>query len=210
MTLVRPGDVGLQLLFDEPTDITLLELSSTFYDFGLLYDWSVLVTIPEYSGYRFGQGFWYRNGRPIFPEHRLYVRSIRQESPIAALLLIPAVAAGAGIPWALLQSIEKIQNWKLNRRKLEAEVEELEARREERLAAAARAVEELEQATARSEIAQLDLAAKHHVEIEERAGEDDAERIERRVIARLEADPLTVADADFFELTDLGEPTDDA
>ena len=128
MAIMLPGDIGLSMKFDERDKLSLLGLSSTFYDLTLLYDWSVLVAVPAYRNFNFTRNFWYRRGRPVDPEHALYVDAIRHDSPLGLELIIPAIGGAAGVPWILLQSIEKIQNWRLNRRKLRAEVEELESR----------------------------------------------------------------------------------
>lgn len=125
--------VAIQLTFEEKGDfyilrqkkLTILELSSFIYDFSLLHDCVALSTIPEYENYYFSQYFWYRKGRPLHPEHQLYLNKISYNSPLGLEVIIPATAAALGMPLLIIQAVEKIQNWKLNREKLKFEVEKL-------------------------------------------------------------------------------------
>jgi hypothetical protein len=198
---VHEGDIGLNFVFEKPRDMSLLDLSSTFYDVTLLYDWTVLTSVSEYADFRFTGTFWYRNRRPIQPQHQLYVRRVRHESPVGLELLIPAVVAAAGVPWALLQSFEKVRNWRLNRKKLEGEVKELEARNKERILAIERGKAERDEAIIRSEIARRELVDRPEGG---RHSDQPPQKVQQRIIDRLNRDSLNVVDASFEELAQPG------
>jgi hypothetical protein len=199
MSQTHRGDIGLRVQFEERQDLTALALSSTIYDFNLLYDWAVLVSVPEYEGYRFSQFFWFRNGRPVRNAHALHVHWIRHESPLGVELIIPLAAAAASVPWVLLQSIQKIQNWRLDRRKLQAEVRDLESRDDQRRAELQKVEAERDAAQYQREIARLELEDRKD-EIARRATEIPSAEIERRLVQRIEQADLTAVDADFIEL----------
>ena len=124
---------GLRLTFEENSDfpinkhdaVSILELSSLLYDFNLLHDCVTLTALKDYNDYRFTQYFWYRKGRPLKPEHQLYLNKIHHKSPLMLEVLLPATLAGLTIPWLIIQATEKICNWRLNREKLKLEVENL-------------------------------------------------------------------------------------
>jgi hypothetical protein len=115
----------LRLVFSEEERPLLLNISSLLYDFELLHDFSLLICAEDYSDYRFSRNFWYRTGRPIKIEHRLRAAKIVKESPLTVELIIAAVPVATGALWVLLQAIEKVQNWRLNREKLRLEIDKL-------------------------------------------------------------------------------------
>lgn len=106
--------------------VTIETLSSFLYDLNLLNDCLALALIDQYSDYNFSQFFYYRKGRPLKKEHKLYLNKINHNSPLGLEVIIPLAASAAGIPWLILQSAQKIRNWKLERRKLEIEVQKAE------------------------------------------------------------------------------------
>lgn len=111
----------LKLLFIEDKYLPLLDVCSLMYDIVLAHDLGVILTEKEYSDYKFGRFFWYRGGRPLKPYHSLRTLRIIKESP----LVLEVVLTSIGGIWILLQIINKIQNWSLNREKLKLEVEKL-------------------------------------------------------------------------------------
>lgn len=117
----------LELKFREEKQSLMLDITSLFYDLELLHDLSVLVSEEEYKDFHFSQNFWHMNGRPIKDYHRLKVARIIKNSPLILEVVIPSL----GAIWVLLQIIEKIRNWDLNREKLELEVKKL--RRDEEM-----------------------------------------------------------------------------
>jgi hypothetical protein len=120
----------LRLEFHEDDCPFLLDISSLLYDFELLHDFSLILCVEDYSHYGFSRFFWYRNGRPIKREHKLRAARIVKESPLTIELILASVSISSGALWILLQAIEKIQNWKLNREKLKLEVEKLRIEKE--------------------------------------------------------------------------------
>jgi len=122
----------MKLVFEDVKKPYLLDITSLLYDFELIHDFSLLSTAEEYSNYRFSQIFWYRNGRPLKPNHKLRVIRIEKLSPLTVELLIASVVVTSGALWTLAQIIEKVANWKLNRRKLWLEVQKLEREERER------------------------------------------------------------------------------
>lgn len=112
---------SLKLQFIENKYPLLLDISSLLYDLVLTHDFSVIITEKEYFNYEFSQYFWYRQGRPIKPYHRIRTAKIIKESP----LVLEVIIASLGGIWVLLQIIDKVQNWPLNREKLKLEVEKL-------------------------------------------------------------------------------------
>jgi hypothetical protein len=105
---------------------SLLDVSSFLYDFNLLYETSRLATDPKYSNFRFSSSIFYRGGRPLDRHDRLYLQSIVQGSPLDVVVVVTAVGGAVGAVWGIVQVVEKISNARLNRRKLQAEVEKLE------------------------------------------------------------------------------------
>jgi len=117
--------IKMRLVFEDEKKPYFLDVSSLFYDFELLHDFSLLLYAEEYYYYQFSQYFWYRRGRPLKDEHRLRTLKIIKESPLTVELLLSIVAVSSGAIWVIVQAIEKIGNWKLSREKLKLEVEKL-------------------------------------------------------------------------------------
>lgn len=158
-------DVSLRLVFNEEDRPFLLDISSLFYDFELLHDFSLILCAEEYQTYRFSRNFWFRHGRPIKADHKLRVVRIVKESPLTIELAIAGFAAGSGALWILIQAIEKIQNWKLNREKVKLEVEKLRMEKD-----------------------------KLRLELEQMAEEREASYILKPLVRRLESIPIKLAD----------------
>ena len=156
------------LEFEEREETRLFSVASTLYDFTLLYDIVTLISLPQYRKYRFSQRFWFRQGRPLKTEHQLYISRLRNESPLLLEVLFPAVVLISGVAWYLVQSIERIANWPLNRELLKQQV------RQARLTADA---------------AEIDL--------ERKLQERDAVELHRRVVTRIVENGLPVVNADF-------------
>jgi hypothetical protein len=117
--------IKIRLAFEDEKKPYLLDVSSLFYDFELLHDFSLLLYAEEYYDYRFSQYFWYRRGRPLKDEHRLRALEIIKKSPLTVELILSVVAVSSGAIWVIVQAIEKISNWKLNKEKIKLEVEKL-------------------------------------------------------------------------------------
>jgi len=162
----------IKLTFMNDEKPYLLDISSLFYDFELLHDFSLIVYENEYKYYKFNNRFWYRKGRPIKSEHRLKVLRIEKESPLTVELIVSAIVGLCGSFWAIVQAIEKISNWKLNREKLKQEVEKL--KKENNI--------------------NFDEEQKVKIEFEKKLLEREARDIFNSLLRRLEANPLKLKD----------------
>ena len=170
------NNLKLRLTFEEESKISLLDISSLLYDINLLNDLLVISLLPDYKEYKFSGYFWYRKGRGIKDEHKLYLRSIRHESPIELVVIIAAASASTAIIWGLVQSFDKISNWRLNRKELKLEIEKLEIENGSRL---------------------LDYEKKYY-EIQSEIAEKDALNIYNRILGRLEKYPFRIVDAKLY------------
>lgn len=169
-------DLKLRMTFDEEAKISMLDFSSLLYDINLLNDLLVLTLLPDYKKFTFSQYFWYRKGRAIKDEHKLYLKSVRHESPIELVVIVAAAASSIPLVWGLIQSFEKIYNWKLNREKLRLEVENLKLKNDSMY---------------------LENQKKYY-EIESEIAKKDALNIYERILRRLENYPFNVVDAKFY------------
>jgi hypothetical protein len=99
------------------------------YDLDSLYEIVRLAFDPAYKAYRFTRFSLYRNGRPLEPRDKMIVHRLRLASPLEVTATIAAGAAAAASVaaalWAFIQTVEKIYNIRLQREKLELEVERL-------------------------------------------------------------------------------------
>jgi len=111
----------LVLTFEHEMDPLLRDLSALLVDMELLHDYCTLITYEDYVDYEFGPRFWYRARPRVAPEHMLRAARVIKQSPLTIELLISAT----GGAFLLIQCMEKVRNWKLNRRKLELEVSKL-------------------------------------------------------------------------------------
>jgi hypothetical protein len=116
----------MTLVFEEEEKPYLLDISSLLYDFELLHDFSLLLCAEEYFEYHFSQYFWYRNGRQIKSYHKLRAARIVKQSPLTIELIMADAVAASGALWILVQIIERISNWKLDRKKLQLEIKKLQ------------------------------------------------------------------------------------
>jgi hypothetical protein len=127
----RSRYLRLRVTGSEKESPTAQELANFIYDFNLLYEILRLAIDKQYATYRFTYLTNYRSGRQIIePEDRLHVDSLHLGSPVDAafvLMLIGGIGGATGAIWGLAQTVEKIYNMPLNRRKLKAEVEKLES-----------------------------------------------------------------------------------
>lgn len=111
----------LILHFSESKYPFLLDITSLLYDLELAYDFGVLLTEKDYLEFEFSRYFWYRAGRPLRANHRIRAATITKTSPLT-IELIPGSIVGL---WALVQIIQTVYNWPLNREKSKLEAEKL-------------------------------------------------------------------------------------
>lgn len=123
------------LLGDEKTEPSFSEMGLFIYDLATLYEIARLSSDPHYESFRFSRFVLYRNGRPLQSIDQMYVNKIRYESPVEITTAIAvygaAATALASAVWITVQIIEKVYNLRLNRRKLELEVQKLEREAQE-------------------------------------------------------------------------------
>jgi hypothetical protein len=160
----------LKMRFLEESYPDLLDISSLLYDLELSHDYGVLLSEKLHWDYQFSRFFWYRKGRPIEAYNRVKAAKITKASPLELTLVIASV----GALWVLLQIIEKVANWPLNRKKLRLETEKLEL-----------------------EVAEKRSANLHHaimVTREQRESREGAAVVERQLVQRLAKSNLALLD----------------
>ena len=115
----------IRLMFGEQEKAPLLQdVSSLLYDFELLYDFCLVTSSEEYSGYRFSPSFWYRNRRGIKDVHMLRVSKMSKESPLSIELLLADSIAVFGVVLTFIQTAVMVYELR-NRQKTELEIEKL-------------------------------------------------------------------------------------
>jgi len=186
------NSVAIKLEFEVEKDVLLLDLTSLLYDFELLHDFLVLSILEDYSKYRFAQYFWYRYGRPLEDIDKLRVVEIVKRSPMTIVIAVGGYVASQ-ILLPLLTVTEKISNWKLNRRKLELEVEKLQldvesARMDRYLSLHAQRVFEVVE-----EKGQVELE-RAKVELDKAQLEREKLRTQVSILKRLEKNPIRLID----------------
>lgn len=168
----------VQFTFVESDRPLLLSLSSLLYDIELAHDLSVLLTYPEYGERALAAPFFfYRDGRPLLPAHRARTSLVSKQSPLFLEIVVGASAA----LWTLLQIIDKVSNWNLNREKLRLEIQKLQR----------------ENSIKRPELDE---------EYEERLQRRGAKQIEQRLIKRLDASEFKLVGITVQESGRSGDP----
>lgn len=157
--------IRLKLVFSEGKRPYLLDISSLLYDFELLHDFSLILCADDYLKYKFSPLFWYRNRRPIKESHKVRAIKIVKESPLIVVIDVAEILLLTGALWALIQAMEKIRNWRLNREKLRLEVEKLRLETE-----------------------------KMTIELEQKVQEREASKILNPLIRRFESNPIKLVD----------------
>lgn len=156
----------LRMDFEEARFPFLLSLSSLLYDIELLHDVSVILSYPEYEGTRMVTPyFFFRNGRPIRPDHMVRAAKVVKQSPLTVEV---AIAAIGGL-WVLVQIIDKVSNWSLNRQKLRLEIEKLQYE---------------------TALKQLEFGDS----LRDRVERFEAERVQQQLVSRLEASEFRLTD----------------
>lgn len=104
---------------------TITEVSTFLYDFNFVYEVFRLGTDPEYRGYEFSDQTWSREHRPISRDDQLHIVTLRHESPLLLIAAATVLPGAIGAVWGLLQIVEKIANWPLNRQMLQLQRDKL-------------------------------------------------------------------------------------
>jgi len=139
------------------------DLVGSLWNVELLYDFALLLAHPAYQDFPLAEpGLFFAEGwQRVEQDHRLQVVSVEHNSPLLFLALIPLAFAGAGGVWAVTQTVDKIANFRLNRRKLKADVVKSEA--------------DARKANAEADAAEFDL------QVRRRNAEATAEQLGRQV-----------------------------
>jgi hypothetical protein len=117
--------VTLTLHGSESDPSGLLDFSRFLYIFNLVYEISRLSIDPAYGQFDFPQYTFAPAASSLNPHDQLELTKISRQSPWELSVLLPNTAAGLGAVLLLLQVIEKISTWTLNRQKLTAEAEKV-------------------------------------------------------------------------------------
>jgi hypothetical protein len=105
------------------------EVGLFVFDFDSLYELARLSVDPKYADFNFTRFALYRNARRVDSRDKMYVDLLKLASPLEMASAI-AVYAGAAASisatlWVLVQAFERIYNLKLNREKLQLEIQKL-------------------------------------------------------------------------------------
>jgi len=120
-----PFDIELQVLAAETSLPSLLDVSSFLYDLNLGYELSRLAADSRYESFKITPYALYRNGRPLKNRDRFQVEHLSHSSPIELQGLLWGAPLAIGSVWGLVQIVEKISNWRLDRQKTELEIRKL-------------------------------------------------------------------------------------
>lgn len=106
----------------------LNDMYTFLHDFNLIYEISRVSTDPNYNFSLSELSYSREEGFKIHmrDEDRLHVESMSKQSPLELTTLVVAVPAAVGAIWGLVQIVEKVVNFRLNRKKLKEEVMKLE------------------------------------------------------------------------------------
>jgi len=117
----------VKLIFSDSEEIFSDDLLSLLKYLEIINDLRVATVFEKYKDIKINKYFYYKNSRPIDNDRKLLISRITKESPIELTLVLGSI----GALWALVQVIEKIANWNLNRQKLKLEVENLKSKNQE-------------------------------------------------------------------------------
>lgn len=168
--------ISLRLEFDGPKYPSFSSISSLFYNLELLHDFSVISSYNDYYTYNIdNQFFMYKSGRPIKPEHMARIGGISKNSPLSIELVIVAL----GGLWALVQTVDKVLNWKFNREKLRLDIEKIGL--------------DIEKMRYEAEIKRIELESRRNEAVRNGVNFD----LERNIVRRLNNSSFNLIEASF-------------
>jgi hypothetical protein len=185
----QPSDFGyfrIALRGVENEYPALSDVSSFWYDFNLLYEFSRVVVDQKYGRVKLSRFSGYRNRKQLFPEDRLEVDSLRIESAIELITILGAGPSAAATLWVLTQAFERITNFSLNREILKLQRDNL---KRELLQAAP--------SSAEPELPENDAGFREQLHVRE------ADKYVRRVERRLEESPVHVEEIEITHVREL-------
>lgn len=113
--------VKVKLTFSEGEDIYCDQFISLLKYLEIINDIGVVTVDKKYEKINIDKYFYYKSSRPIELDQRFIITEVSKKSP----LTLTVVLASIGGLWVLIQIIDKVANWRLNREKLRLEVERL-------------------------------------------------------------------------------------
>ena len=102
----------------------LIDVSSFLWDFNQAYEISRVATDQRYAPFVSSEGPRDPRGM-IEDEDRLQVVALNENSPLVLLAIVAATPAAVGAIWGLVQIVDKITNWPLNRQILKLQRDKL-------------------------------------------------------------------------------------
>lgn len=112
------------LSFEEEKPIAALDLSALIFDLNRLYVLALRLPDESYGSVRQFRNYG-RNSYRLSKDLRLDVARIRFESP-GLIEFATALTEGVSAIWIMVQVIEKLSLWSLNKQKLQLEVQKLQ------------------------------------------------------------------------------------
>ncbi|MBE0411408.1 MAG: hypothetical protein IBX69_16925 [Anaerolineales bacterium] len=124
-----PASLQILIQAGQSDPLNAGEVGLFVFDFDSLYEMVRLTVDPKYASFNFSRFALYRNAKRLSNEDKLYVQLLRLASPMEMASTI-AVYSGAAASivatlWILVQALERIYNLKLNREKLQLEIQKL-------------------------------------------------------------------------------------
>ncbi|MCF8337915.1 MAG: hypothetical protein K9I74_08025 [Bacteroidales bacterium] len=119
--------VRVYIEFNDEKNIYSEDLISLLNSLEIINDLGVVSIFDKYKNIKNNKYFYYRSNRKIDSDQKLAIANINKSSPISVELIVGCV----GALWILVQVIERINNWSLNRQKLKLEIENLKNKNNE-------------------------------------------------------------------------------
>jgi hypothetical protein len=113
--------VKVKLTFPEGENVYCDQFISLLKYLEIINDLGVVTVDKKYEKINIDKYFYYKSARPIEKNQRFIITEVSKKSPLS----LTVVLASLGGLWILIQIIDKIANWRLNRQKLRLEVEKL-------------------------------------------------------------------------------------
>ena len=106
--------------------IALFDVVNFLFDFNVTYEIGRLATDPSHESFKFSRYIFYRNGRPLEYNERLFLKTLEHGSPTKLVTRLTATSLAVGSIWGCVQIYSKVADHPLEHRKLIAEVRKVE------------------------------------------------------------------------------------
>jgi len=110
------------MLFRDQPYPNLIDVNNVLYYLMLLHDYGLFLSEARHGYDDLSYTFWFPKKRFIEPFYRVKVANIIKTSHLFEITL---VIASVGALWVFLRTIEKVQNWSIDRKKFMIEKEKL-------------------------------------------------------------------------------------